>query len=223
MNFFLIAAVILSLNSYRLPGSYSARDIYDKCKTRTVELDSALHRLDIQFTQKMTIQSRGGDEDSLVFRITVNRGQFERKLVSGTVPNGDRFNGAYDAFDRMFLLSEYFSDNGKMLSSCEFADPESDGSYRINFAFSEPSDPDNPLSTVSAVVNPVDYFPVSIRERIRGLPLGMEFDDNVHVSYDKTTALHFPREIVMRIYGKLFFLHGEIGKVIIENEGLRKL
>ncbi len=223
MNFFLIAAVVFSLNSYLPRGSYSAREIYEKCRTRAVEIDSAQAQLDIGFTQKMTIESRGGDEDSLVFRITVHHGNFERKLLSGTVPNGDRFNAGYDAFDRMFLLSEYFSDRGKVLSSCEFGDPMSNGYYKIDFAFAGPADPGDPLNTVSAVVSPSDYNPVSISERIRGLPLGMEFDNDIDVAHDAATGIYYPGKIVMRIYGKLFFLHGEVGKVTIRNEGLKIL
>lgn len=223
MSFFLIAAVIFSLNPNRLPASYTAREVYDKCKARAEASDSTLRDQDVRFTQKMDIQSRGGDEDKLVFSITVRHGKFERKLLSGTVPNGDRFNAGYDAFDKMFLLSEYFSDKGKVLSSCELDDPTSSGYYTINFSFSEPSSPGDALNTVSASVNPAGFNPVKIRERIKGLPLGMEFDDNIDVSYDKTTGMYFPGKIVMRIYGKFFFIRGEVGTVTIENEGLEKL
>jgi hypothetical protein len=223
LNFFLIAAVVLTLNSNRSADSYSARDVFDKCRTRVAEIDSALDANDIGFTQKMTIESRGGDEDSLVFRITVRHGKFERKLVSGTVKNGDRFNGGYDAFDRMFVLSEYFADKGKVLSSCEFDSPAGNGYYRINYSFSEPSDREDPVNTASALVNPDGFYPVKISERVKGLPLGMEFDDNVDVAYDGATGLFFPGKVVMRIYGKFFFIHGEIGKVTMENMGLEKL
>lgn len=171
----------------------------------------------------MQITSRGGDEDKLVFRITVCHGKFERTLVSCTVPNGERFNAGYDAFDKMFLLSEYFSDKGKVLSSCEFDGPASSGNYRVNFAFSESSDPGDPLNTVSASVNSNDFVPINIREHMRGLPLGMEFDDDIDVSYDKKIGMYFPERIVMRINGKFFFLHGEIGKVTIQNEDLERL
>jgi hypothetical protein len=223
LSFFLIAAVAFSLNPNRLPASYSAREIYDKCKACVEAIDSTLRNQDIRFTQKMDIESRGGDEDKLVFSITIRHGKFERKLVSGTVPNGDRFNAGYDAFDKMFLLSEYFSDKGKVLSSCELDDPTSRGYYAINFSFSEPSSPRDVLNTVTASVNPAGFNPVEIKEYIKGLPLGMEFDDNIDVSYDKTTGMYFPRKIVMRIYGKFYFIRGEVGKVTIENEGLEKL
>lgn len=221
MNFFLIVALILSLNPARASGSYSAREVFEKAKARTVEIDSVLCHREVRFTQKMEIESRSGDEDKLVFRITVRNGRFERKLVSATVPNGSRFNAGYDAFDKMFLLSEYFSDMGKVLSSCRFEDPSKNGDYRIRFTFSEPSDTNESLNTVTASVVRSDFVPKTIEENIKGLPLGMEFHDIVDVSYDSAAAMYFPSKIVMRIYGKFFFLHGEIGKVTIHNEGLQ--
>lgn len=223
MSFFLIAAVILSLNPVRTTVPGSAREVFEKCRARAVEIDSTLDHMDIRFTQRMAIESRSGDEDRLVFRITVRRGKFERKLVSGTVPNGSRFNAGYDAFDKMFLLSEYFSDKGKVLSSCKFEDPPGQDKYRVRFTFAEPSDSDDVLSTVTASVNRSDFIPTAIEEEIRGLPLGMEFHDLVDVSYDNTVKMYFPSKIIMRIYGKFFFLHGQIGKVTIHNEGLQVL
>lgn len=203
--------------------SANSREVFEKCKERAGRIDSVLCHLNLRFTQKLQIASRSGDEDSLTFVITLRNGKFERRLISGSVPNGERFNAGYDAFDRMFLMSEYFSDKGKVLSSCESDDPQGGGSRRIDFAFSDQSDPGDPLSTVSAVVNSYDYTPISISERLKGLPLGMEFDDHIDVRHDKKTGVYFPSRIVMRIYGKFFFLHGEIGKVTIQNEGLEKI
>lgn len=220
MNFFLIAAITLSLNPGRMTGFYSAREVYEKTVARTVEIDSVLSHREIRFTQKIEIKSRSGDEDKLVFRINVRNGRFERKLISGTVPNGSRFDAGYDAFDKMFLLSDYFSDDGKVLSSCEFEEPPKDDDYRIRFTFSEPSDTDDALSTVTASVGRTEFIPKRIEENIKGLPLGMEFHDIIDVSYDNSVRMYFPSKIVMHIYGKLFFLHGEIGKVTIRNEKL---
>ncbi len=223
MNFFLIAAVILSLNPVRATNRVAAREVFSKCKARAVEIDSLLDRMDVQFIQKMEIESRSGDKDRLVFRITLRHGKFERKLLSATVPNGSRFNAGYDAFDKMFMLSEYFSDKGKVLSSCRFEDPPGEDKYRIRFTFAEPSDSDDVLNTVTATVKKSDFVPTSIEEEIRGLPLGMEFHDMIDVSYDGAVRMYFPSKIVMQIYGKFFFLHGEIGKVIIHNEELQVL
>ncbi len=223
MSFFLITVLILSLNPGRSAGYFSARDVYERAKACAVRTDSVLDHREIRFTQKMQIESRSGDEDNLVFRITIKNGRFERDLVSGTVPNGSRFNAGYDAFNKMFFLSEYFSDKGKSLSSCEFADPNEDNDYRIRFAFSEPSDTGNPLSTVTASISRSDFAPRRIEENIKGLPLGMEFHDAIDVSYDSAARIYFPSKIVMQIYGKFFFLHGEIGKVIIRNEKVEVL
>lgn len=222
MNFFLIAAVILSLNPNGAPGSHSAREVYENCRARVGEIDSVLNHMDIRFTQKMEMVSRGGDKDELVFRIIMRHGTFERQLISGTVANGSRFNAGYDAFDKMFLLSEYFSDSGKIVSSCDFEPSPAGGDYRIKFTFSEPSDTGLAMTTVTASVNR-DFIPVKIWEHINGLPLGMEFDDMVDVAHDKALNMYFPGKIVMRIYGKFFFLHGEIGKITIYNERLQKL
>lgn len=197
--------------------------MYENCKSLLKQTDSTLAHGDFLFTQKMVMESRGGDSDNLVFRIKVRNGKFERDLVSSNVPNGTRFDSGYDAFDKMFLLYEYFSDKGKVLSSCDFEDPPESNSYAIRFTFSEPSDTNDPLSSVTVSVNASDFAPTTIREHIKGLPLGMEFIDIVNVSYDKSLKLFFPAKIVMRIYGKFFFLHGEIGKVTIYNEGLQRL
>jgi hypothetical protein len=221
LNFLLIAAVLLGLNRPSLPQS--AREVFDKCKARVTEIDSSLDRMDVGFTQRMEMVSKGGEVDKLVFRITVRHGVFKRELISGTVPNGSRFDAGYAAFDKMFLLHEYFSDKGKTLSSCDLEDPSGSDDLRLNFSFAEPSDTNDPMSTVTASVNPHNYTPVWIREHLRGLPLGMEFDDTVEVSYDKLLNTYFPGKIVMHIYGKFFFIHGEIGKITIRNVGLHRI
>ncbi len=223
MNFFLLAAVALSFGFYRAPATHSAREIYEKCKVRVAQIDSALDKMDVGFTQKMIMDSRGGSSDTLTFLVTIRHGVFKRELVSGTVSNGSRFDAGYDAFDKMFLLSEYFHDRGKILSSCSLEDPPENGDYRIRFDFAPPSDEDDPVNTVIATVNPANFTPVTIHEHIRGLPLGMEFEDAVDVAYDKPLDTYFPGKIEMRIFGKFFFIHGEIGKVTIQNEGLHKL
>ena len=223
MNFFFAAAVVLAFNSNHVSSAYSAREVFEKCKARAAQIDSSLSRVDIQFMQMMEMKSRSGERDSLVFRITVRHGKFERQLISGTVPNGDRFNGGYDAFDKMFLLSEYFSDEGKILTSCDFNKPACDKCYGISFSLSKPSDLSDPLSTVSASLNAFNFTPVHIEEHIKGLPLGVEFDDNVDIAYDRKVDMYFPDKIVMRVYGSFFFLKGEIAVVTIRNEDLKKL
>ena len=221
MNFLLIAAVLLGLS--RAPLPQSAREVFDKCKARVTQIDSSLDQMNLSFIQKMEMVSRGGSVDKLEFRITVRHGVFNRELISGTVPNGSRFDAGYDAFDKMFLLHEYFSDKGKTLSSCDLEDPSGSDNLRLNFSFAEPSDTDDQMSTVTASIDPSDYTPVWIKEHLKGLPLGMEFDDTIDVSYDKELHTYFPGKIVMRIFGKFFFLHGEIGKVTIRNEGLHRI
>ena len=213
--------MLLGLNRPSLPQS--AREVFDECKARVTEIDSSLDGMDVAFTQRMELVSRGGEVDKLVFRITVRHGVFKRELISGTVPNGSRFDAGYDAFDKMFLLHEYFSDKGKALSSCNLEDPSGSDDLRLKFSFAEPSDTNDPMSTVTTSVNPRDFTPVWIREHLRGLPLGMEFDDTIDVSYDKDLNTFFPGKIVMRIYGKFFFIHGEVGKVTIRNEGLHRI
>ncbi len=197
--------------------------MFKKCKARAVEIDSNLKSIDIQLTQKMEFQSRGGDNDSLIFKITVNHGKFERQLISTTVPNGDRFNGGYDAFDKMFFLSEYFSDEGKTMTSCEFEKPDCRGCYGIDFIFSKSSEQGDPMNMVSASLTADDFTPVHISERVKGLPLGTEFDDEINVSYDKNLNICYPENITMRVYAHLFFLKGGIAIVKIKNENLKKM
>lgn len=205
------------------PSQQNAREVFDRCQARVIEIDSSLKSMDLSFTQRMELVSRGGSVDNLVFRITVRHGIFKRELISGTVPNGSRFNAGYDAFDKMFLLHEYFFDKGKTLSSCDLEDPAAGDDLRLKFSFAEPTDTDHAMSTVTASIAPGNFTPVWIREHLNGLPLGMEFDDTINVSHDKALNLYYPEKIVMRIYGKFFFLHGEIGKITIRNEGLHRI
>ncbi len=223
MNLFLIVAAMFALNSSVAQNPLSARDVFEKCRARAVEIDSSLRSIDIQFTQKIEFKSRSGDKDDLVFSITVKHGKFERQVLSSTVENGDRFNGGYDAFDKMFLLSEYFDQQGKSLTSCEFQNADCSNCYGINFIFSKTSDLADPLNVVSATVTSDDFTPMTINEQLTGLPLGSEFDDNVKISYDKGLNMCFPENIVMRVYAHLFFLKGEIVVVTIKNENLKKI
>lgn len=223
LNFFLIAALVFTFNLNHGSSTNSAREVFEKCKTRTVEIDTNLKHVDIQFIQKIEMRSTKGDKDSLVFRITVRDGKFERRLISSTVPNGDRFNGGYDAFDRMFFLSEYFSDGNKVLASCEFDKPTCNGCYGINFSFAKASDLGDPLSTVTASVNAYNYTPVHVEEHITGLPLGVEFKDNIDVAYDQKAGMYFPDKIAMRVYARFLFLKGEVAVVTIKNEDLKKI
>jgi hypothetical protein len=223
LNFFLIAAVVFSFTLSIIQNDYTAQEVFNKCKARAVEIDSNLKNIDIQLTQKIEFQSRGGDNDSLIFKITVSHGKFERQLISTTVPNGDRFNGGYDAFDKMFFLSEYFSDEGKTMTSCEFEKPDRSGCYGIDFIFSKSSDQGDPMNTVSASLTADDFTPVHISERVDGLPLGTEFDDEINVSYDKNLNICYPENITMRVYAHLFFLKGGIAVVKIKNENLKKI
>jgi hypothetical protein len=188
-----------------------------------MEIDNNLRSVDIQFTQEMRLESRGGDNDKLIFRITVRHGKFERELISSTVTNGDRFNGGYEAFDRMFFLYDYFSDEGRTLTSCEFRKPDCNECYGINFTLSKPSDLGDPMNIVAASLDAHDYTPVRIEEHVNGLPLGVEFDDDISVSYDKSANMYFPQHIVMRVYAHLLFMKGEIGVVTIKNGGLQKI
>lgn len=197
--------------------------MFEKCKARTVEIDNNLKGIDIQFTQRIEFRSRGGDNDSLIFKVTVDHGKFERQLISTTVPNGDRFNGGYDVFDKMFFLSEFFSEEGKTMTSCEFDKPGCSDCYGINFIFSKSSDEGDPMNTVSASLTVDDFTPVHISERVNGLPLGTEFDDEINVSYDKSLNICYPEDITMRVYAHLFFLKGEIAVVKIKNENLQKI
>ena len=223
MNFFLVAAVIFAFNSGDVPKSYSAQEVYQKVKARAEQIDSTLDRADVQFTQEIEMRSRAGNVDSLVFRISILHGKFVRHLVSTSVPNGDRFDGGYDAFDKMFFLSEYFSDSGRKLSSCSFDSPQCDKCYGIRFALSSKFDPSDPYNTVSASLNAYTFTPMHIDERVKGLPLGIEFENNVDVAYDPGLNTYFPSKIVMQVFGRLLFIKGEIGVITIKNENLRKM
>lgn len=204
-------------------NDYTAHEIFEKCKVRAAEIDSTLKSLDFEFTQKIEFQSRGGDNDRLVFRIIIRHGKVDRQLISTTIPNGDRFNGGYDAFDRMFFLSEYFSPEGQAMTSCEFEKPARSDCYGINFVFSKTLEQDDPLNTVTASLTTNDFTPVYISERVNGLPLGAEFDDEVNISYDKDLNVCYPNKIMMRVYAHLFFLKGEIATVKIKNENLKRI
>lgn len=223
MNFLLIAVAVFSLNANSIQNNYTAREVFDKCKARSVEIDSALKNIDIEFTQKIDFQSRGGDNDNLVFKITIKHGMVDRQLISTTVPNGNRFNGGYDAFDKMFFLSEYFVKEGKTMTSCEFGKSGCSDCYAINFVLANSGDRDDPMNAVSASVTDNDFTPVHISERVNGLPLGAEFDDEVNVSYDKNINICYPEKITMQVYAHLFFLKGEVATVKIENENLKKI
>jgi hypothetical protein len=227
---YLFIAIAILLSQNRDPsagvvvnrGGYTAQEIFEKCKLRAEEIDSELNRNNLEFTQKIEFRSRGGEKDIVVFKITVEHGKFIRKLIYTTVSNGNRFNGGYDAFDKMFFLSEYFSDPGKIVTSCEFEKPDCDGCYGINFILSNSSDKDDPLNIVSASLTMSDFTPVHIVERVNGLPLGVEFYDDINVGYDKNLDMCYPENITMRVYAHLFFLKGEIAVVKIKNENLRK-
>ena len=226
LNFFLVAAAVFAINANTIQSvslNLDAREVFEKSKVRAMEIDNNLRSVDIQFTQEMQLESRGGNSDRLVFKITVRHGKFERQLISSTVANGDRFNGGYDAFDRMFFLYDYFSDEGKTLTSCEFQKSDCHECYGINFSLSKSSDPSDPVNVVGASLNANDYTPIHIKERVSGLPLGAEFDDDISVTYDKNADIYFPENIVMRVYARLYFLKGEIGVITIKNEGLQKI
>ncbi len=197
--------------------------MFEKCKARAIQIDDSLKNIDIQFTQKIELQSRGGGDENLVFKITVKHGKFERLIVSSTVPNGDRFDGGYEAFDKMFFLAEYFAEEGKAMTSCEFGKPDRSGCYGVNFALSKVSDQGDPVNTVSVSLTTDDFTPVYIKERINGLPLGAEFDDDINIAYDKNLQICYPEEIVMRVYAHLFFLKGEVAVVKIKNVDLQKI
>lgn len=201
----------------------TANEVFEKCRARALQIDNNLKGIDIKFTQEIEFRSRGGDKDDLVFNVIVRHGKFEREVVSNTVKNGDRFNGGYDAFDKMFLLSEYFDEGGKSLTSCEFQD--CGDCYRINFTLSRSSDLTDPLNVGSVSLTTSDFTPMSINEEMTGLPLGVEFDDGVKVSYsyDKTLNMCYPENIVMRVYAHVFFLKGEIAVVTIKNKNLAKI
>lgn len=206
----------------------TANEVFEKCRERALQIDDNLKSVDIKFTQEIEFRSRSGDKDDLVFNIVVRHGKFEREVVSSTVKNGDRFNGGYDAFDKMFLLSAYFDEGGKSLSSCEFQD--CGNCYKINFTLSRSSpegihseDMTDALNVGSASLTTNDFTPMSINEEITGLPLGVEFDDGVKVAYDKTLDMCYPENIVMRVYAHLFFLKGEIAVVTIRNKNLARI
>lgn len=223
MNLFLIAVILFAGGSRTYETPLTAQEVLERCRARALEVDSSLKCTDIQFTQEIEFESRGGDKDDLVFNIIVRHGKFERQIVSSTVVNGDRFNGGYDAFDKMFLLSEYFDERGKSVASCEFQRVDCSNCYGINFTLSKSSDPTDPLNVVSASISASDFTPVAINEQITGLPLGSEFDDDVKVSYDRNLNMCYPEEIVMRVYAHLFFLKGKIAVVTIRNRNLRKI
>ncbi len=179
--------------------------------------------MDIQFTQKIELRSRTGERDSLVFEVTLDRGRLQRRLIFSSVPIDDRFNGGYDAFNKLFFLSEYFSGTGKVLTSCDFDESSCGVCYTIRFGLSSPADSADELSMVTASMNASNFTPEHIDERVKGLPLGVEFEDNVDVAYDNATGIYFPKKIVMQVYGSLFFLKGEIALITIHNENLRTI
>jgi hypothetical protein len=223
LNFFLIAAVILALHQDSAQGSLTAREVFEKCRARAVRNDSSLVNIDIQFTQEVEFRSRTGDKDSLSFAVTARHGKFERELISSSVANRNKFNGGYDAFDRMFLLSDYFDEEGKVLTSCEFHDQGCGDCYGISFTLSKASDVNDPLNEVSATLSASDFIPTRINEDVTGLPLGAECDNDVRVAYDRRLDLYFPEKIVVRIYAHLFFLKGEVAVVTITNRNLKKI
>jgi hypothetical protein len=223
LNFFLAIAVLFSLNLKPAQTLLTPQEVLEKGRARAIEIDNNLKSVDIQFTQEIELKSRGGDEDKLIFNIIVKHGKFERQMVSSSVVNGDRFNGGYDAFDKMFFLSEYFDDQGKKLTSCEFQDADCNSCYGINFTYSKASDTSDPLNVVSTSLSASDFTPMTINEQVKGLPLGAEFDDDVKVSYDKNLNICYPENIVMRVYAHLFFLKGEIAVVTIKNKNLKKI
>jgi hypothetical protein len=223
LNVFLIAAVLFVSSSHASQNSLTAQEVLERCRARTSEIDKGLKNIDLQFTQEIEFKSRGGENDDLVFNITVRHGTFERQIVSSTVANGDRFNGGYDVFDKMFLLSEYFDEQGKSLTSCEFQRAECSNCYGISFILSKSSDLNDPLNVVSASISTSDFTPMTIYEEITGLPLGAEFDNDVKVSYDRDLNMCYPEDIVMRVYAHLFFLKGEIAVVTIKNRNLKRI
>ena len=81
----------------------------------------------------------------------------------------------------------------------------------------------DPMNTVSASVNAYNYTPVHIEEHITGLPLGVEFTDNVDVAYDGNAGMYFPDKIAMQVYARFLFLKGEVAVVTIKNEDLKKI
>ena len=109
------------------------------------------------------------------------------------------------------------------MTSCEFDKPDCSDCYGINFIFSKSSDEGDPMNTVSASLTVDDFTPVHISERVNGLPLGTEFDDEINISYDKSLNICYPEDITMRVYAHLFFLKGEIAVVKIKNENLQKI
>ena len=223
MNFFLVAAFVLSLHPNRVPDSYTPRELFEKCRARAARIDSTLNKMNIRFIQSVEMRSRTGTADSLAFEITSDHGKLTRRLLFSSVPNGGRFNGGYDAFDRMFHLSDYFSGRGKVLSSCDFGKSSCGKCLGIRFTLSSPSDPTDPLSTVSASVDASDFTPVHIEEHLKGLPLGVEFEDNVDVAYNNDLRVYFPNKIVMQVYGTLFFLKGEVAVITIRNGDLQRI
>ncbi len=223
MNFFIVVISAATFFTNSALKDYSAREIFEKCRARSIPRHKATTALNFRFIQKVELKSRSGDEDDLTFRIIANHGNFERKLISTTVPNGDRFNGGYDAFDKMFLLSEYFTDAGKVLSSCEIEKPSCSDCYEIRFTYSNSSGKDDPLSEVVATMNSANYTPISIKESLKGLPLGVEFDNKVTVGYSPTLGIYYPKEVVMQVYAHFLFLKGEIAVVTIRNEDLQPI
>ncbi len=223
MNFFLVAAVALSLFPGRSLTPYTPQQLLQKCRARAVQIDSSLNNKDIRFIQSLEMKSRTGKSDSLAFEITLDHGSFTRRLLFSSVPNGGRFNGGYDAFDKLFFLSDYFSASGKILSSCDFDKSTCGDCYGIKFTLSAASHPEDPLSTVSASVNEADFTPMHIDEHLRGLPLGVEFEDEVDVEYSRDAAIYYPKKIVMQVYGTLFFLKGEVAVITITNGKLQRI
>lgn len=223
MNFFLVAAIVFALRPSTASTSYTARQVFERCKTRVVQIDSSLAGMDIRFKQKIEMKSRTGDMDSLVFEVTVDRGRFQRRLIFSSVPNDNRFNGGYDAFNKLFLLSEYFSGEGRILTSCDFDKSQCRECYTIRFGLSSSADSSNELSEVTASMRAASFTPIHIDERVKGLPLGVEFENNVDVAFDRETGIYFPKKIVMQVFGSLFFLKGEVALITIRNEDLRRL
>jgi hypothetical protein len=223
LNLFLVAAIIFALYPGSVQNPLIAREVFEKEKARALQIDDDLRNIDIQFTQAIEFRSHGSNEDSLVFNITVRHGKFERQVLSTSTANGDRFNGGYDAFDKMFLLSEYFNGKGKTLTSCEFRDVDRSNCYGLNFTFSKSSDLSDPLSEVSTTLTANDFTPVTINEQLTDLLLGAEFDNVVKVTYDKDLNMCYPEKIVMHVYAHLYFLKGELTVVTIKNRNLKKI
>ena len=220
MNILLAVWFVFAINT-PLAQDLTARQVLDKCRERADRIDSLLDTRDVEFTQKIKMESKGGQTDEVIFKITVRHGELTREFVSGTVPNGDRFNGGYDAFDKMFFLSQYFSRPNGAVSSCDLDDSETGGDYDLDFSISKSSTSDDPYTTVNVSVDKRDYTPLRIEERLSGLPLGVEFHDYVNVSYDAKAGMYYPTTIIMKVYGRFYFLKGQVAVITITNSGLR--